>query len=84
MSNEFRSISYNLDSFGHVVHLPELVKGGDGHVRVLVDVVGADIFEEGSGHPRGLILAEELLEDVQAGHLADELENWAGFKTLTT
>ena len=46
-------------------------------MRVLVDVVRADVGEEGAGHPRVRLLAEELFKDVQACHLANELENWA-------
>ena len=81
------SISNNqfvgFDSFWHVVHLRELVDGGDGHVSVLVDVVGADVGEEGAGHSGVTVVAEKLFEDVQAGHLADELENWTVVTTLT-
>ena len=65
-----------ISSFGEVVHLRELVDGGDGHVGVLVDVLLADGAEEGARHPaRGLLVgAEQLLDEGQAGHLADELK----------
>ena len=43
---------------------------------VLVDVLLADGAEEGARHPAPgfLVVAEQLLDERQAGHLADELK----------